>query len=283
MDRISVVIKNTLSTIYSPGEAKSIMMIVWCDVLGKDPMDIYLQRDTQLSENEKALLQDVMKRLMLFEPIQYICGEASFCGKTFRVAPGVLIPRPETQELVELIVNENKLDKPRILDIGTGSGCISISLSLLMPQAIITAWDISDEALKIANDNNRLLNGRVEFAKKDILTFDSDHQKLKYDIIVSNPPYITQSEKEDMERNVLDWEPDLALFVENDDPLLFYRKIAEVGLDILRVGGWVYFEINRAYGTETVEMLQAFGYSNCSILKDEFGNDRIVKASKLLC
>ena len=216
---------------------------------------------------------------MRFGEIQYSLGGASLCGNKFQVASGVLIQRPETQELVELIVKENQLKSPVILDVGTGSGCIAISLSLAIPEACVTAWDISEDALRQASINNEQLGANVAFEQCNVLS-ELQINDLCYDVIVSNPPYITINEKVDMERNVLDWEPDLALFVSNEDPLLFYRTIALHGLQLLKPNGKLYFEINRAYGQETISMLSQLGYTDCKILKDFYGNDRFVIACR---
>ena len=279
MERISSYIKQTLKDAYSPEEVKSFVMLLWCDVLGRNSLDIYLEKDTDLSASEKEQLDDILQRLLRFEPIQYILGEANFCGHKFQVAPGVLIPRPETQELVELIVSENQLETPAILDIGTGSGCISISLSLAIPNASVTAWDISEDALRQASINNKQLDARVTFEQCNVLD-ELQINDSSYDIIVSNPPYITVNEKADMERNVLEWEPGLALFVSNEDPLLFYRTIAQHALQLLKPKGKLYFEINRAYGQDTISMLSKLGYTDCKILKDFYGNDRFAIAHR---
>ena len=279
MERISSYIKQTLKDAYSPEEVRSFVMLLWCDVLGRNSLDIYLEKDTDLSASEKEQLDDILQRLLRFEPIQYILGEANFCGHKFQVAPGVLIPRPETQELVELIVSENQLETPAILDIGTGSGCISISLSLAIPNANVTAWDISEDALRQASINNKQLDARVTFEQCNVLD-ELQINDSSYDIIVSNPPYITVNEKADMERNVLEWEPGLALFVSNEDPLLFYRTIAQHALQLLKPKGKLYFEINRVYGQDTISMLSKLGYTDCKILKDFYGNDRFAIAHR---
>ena len=280
MERVSVYLKNNLKDLYPDGEIKSFIQIVWCDLLKKNPLDIYMQRDTNLSDSEQKLVEEVVGRLARFEPIQYICGSTTFCGLTFGVAPGVLIPRPETQELIELIVHENTCAAPAILDIGTGSGCIAISLAKSSPTAKVEAWDVSQEALKIANQNNEALNAGVRFVACDVLDDKCLPRDTQFDIIVSNPPYIANSEKQDMERNVLDWEPDLALFVSDSDPLLFYRTIAQRGLILLNPHGKLYFEINRRFGQETIDMLSEMGYKECRVIKDFYGNDRIVTAQR---
>ena len=210
--------------------------------------------------------------------MQYIEGRTLFLGREFWVAPGVLIPRPETEELVELMLKEIPADA-RILDVGTGSGCIAISLAKELPDTLVTAWDVSPEALSVARANARKLQADVRFVECDVLACQVDEVGL-YDVIVSNPPYVTEAEKADLEPNVLQWEPSLALFVPDDDPLRFYRRIAVLGRDMLADGGRLYFEINRAYGREMVEMLRAMGYVGVRVEKDLSQNDRFVIAEK---
>lgn len=196
---------------------------------------------------------------------------------TFEVAPGALIPRPETAELIDWIISDYT-DKAgvRILDVGTGSGCIPIVLGKKLKQSKITSWDVSEKALDIARRNKLLNQVDITLAQVDI--FDTALPDIHVDVLVSNPPYITEKERSGMERNVLDWEPELALFVPDSDPLLFYRRIAEVGCDILVSGGTLYYEINRAYGKETVQLLEEMGYQSVELRKDMFGNDRMIKA-----
>ena len=253
-------------------------MLICCDMLGLDALDIYMGKDIILSSKEMQKLNGILARLLNFEPIQYIQGTARFLERSYHVAPGVLIPRPETEELVEVMLREIPSDA-RILDIGTGSGCIAISLSKAFPNAKVTAWDLSEDALCIARRNNDDLQASVCFVKQDVLAWRGDGGQC-YDVIVSNPPYITESEKQEMERNVLDWEPFSALFVPNNDPLLFYRRIGELGRMMLVDGGRLYFEINRAYGEATAMMLCGQGYTGIRILKDISGNDRFVIAER---
>ena len=222
-------------------------------------------------------MADAIKRLKENEPLQYILGEAEFCGLRLRVNPSVLIPRPETGELVRLIATENKNSHPCILDIGTGSGCIAIALAKELPQTTVSAWDISEEALIVAKENSIICGTKIDLAQRDILTY-TPAEIDKFDIIVSNPPYIKEKEKSLMESNVLDWEPSLALFVPNDNPLLFYRTIAEKAKTMLTPGGQLYFEINREHGTDTCTMLTELGYTNIHLHKDFAGNDRMVSA-----
>ena len=221
----------------------------------------------------------MIRRLKKNEPIQYIIGVESFCGLTFEVNPSVLIPRPETQELVGWIAGDCEgKEACRILDIGTGSGCIPVSLAHRLPKAEVESWDISEDALQVARRNAERNGVEVLFRQKDVLKASPD--EARYDVIVSNPPYIAEKEKVDMEANVLDWEPSIALFVPDEDPLLFYRKIAQLGCSMLKEGGALYFEINRAYGQETIQMLEAMGYKEIELRKDSWGNDRMMKAER---
>lgn len=271
-------IRRALQESYSVQEAANLSRIVCCEMLGQTTIDYYLGKDIILSSKEMQKLNGILARLLNFEPIQYIQGTARFLERSYHVAPGVLIPRPETEELVEVMLREISSDA-RILDIGTGSGCIAISLSKAFPNAKVTAWDVSEDALYIARRNNDDLQASVCFVKQDVLAWRGDGGQC-YDVIVSNPPYITESEKQEMERNVLDWEPFSALFVPNNDPLLFYRRIGELGRMMLVDGGRLYFEINRAYGEATAMMLCGQGYTGIRILKDISGNDRFVIAER---
>lgn len=278
MNITALTIRHDLEQRYSAREAAGLARIICCELLGQDTVDYYLGKDIILSSKQADELGDIMRRLRNFEPIQYVQGVARFLGREFKVAPGVLIPRPETEELVELMLKETPADA-RILDIGTGSGCIAVSLSKELPGAKVTAWDVSEKALGVARENNAALQADVRFVLRDVLDCRSSPEEC-YDVIVSNPPYVLEREKLEMERNVLDWEPSLALFVPDADPLLFYRRIAELGRTLLVPGGRLYFEINRAFGEETAAMLRGQGYINLRILKDISGNDRIVIAER---
>lgn len=271
-------IRKTLLRCYPVQEAAALSRIICCEMLGQSMVDYYLGKDIILSPKEEQELETILLRLSNFEPIQYVQGTAHFLGRILRVAPGVLIPRPETEELIEYILKEIAPDA-RILDIGTGSGCIAVSLSKELPEAQVTAWDVSEEALAVARSNNEMLQTSVEFVLCNVLTCQPIPQE-RYNVIVSNPPYILEEEKQEMERNVLDWEPSLALFVPNTDPLRFYRRIAELATTMLEPGGKLYFEINRAFGKATVAMLCGQGYSNVQIRKDISGNDRFVIAER---
>lgn len=277
MNRLSRYIRQTLERCYPAQEAAGLCRILCCEVLGQRPVDYYLGKDITLSAKQQQELEEILARLARFEPIQYVQGVAPFLGRSFRVAPGVLIPRPETAELVELILKEAPADG-RILDVGTGSGCIAVTLSKELPAAEVTAWDVSEEALAIARTNNEALGASVRFCHHDV--FEPWTGQECYDLIVSNPPYVLESERQAMERNVLDWEPSLALFVPDSDPLRFYRRIALLGRTLLASGGKLYFEINRAFGEATAVMLRGLGYIDVLVRKDISGNDRFVTAIK---
>ena len=244
----------------------------------KSVVELYAGKDTTFSVNERKQLDDILVRLQKLEPIQYIIGTEEFYGLTFEVNKHVLIPRPETGELVDWIIREHKYGRVRILDIGTGSGCIAVSLAKNLEEAEVVSWDVSEKALQVAERNCRRNGVRVILEQRDVLLASPAGER--FDVIVSNPPYITEKERADMSANVLEWEPELALFVPDDSPLLFYRKIAELGRDMLVSGGRLYFEINQEYGRETVDMLAGLEYKNIKLRKDLFQNDRMIKAEK---
>lgn len=271
-------IRRKLQDLYTPQEAGNLSRLICCEMLGQRSVDYYLGKDITLSAKAEQELESILARLRNFEPVQYILGEARFLGRIFRVAPGVLIPRPETEELVELMLKELS-PASRVLDIGTGSGCIAVSLAKELPESQVTAWDVSEEALCIAASNSGALQASVRFQQCDVLAYTPGAAD-RYDVIVSNPPYVTEAEKPGMEPNVLDWEPSLALFVPNADPLRFYRRIAMLGLEMLTPGGKLYFEINRAFGEDTVSMLRESGYRAVRLQKDISHNDRFVIAEK---
>ena len=271
-------IKQTLQGYYPDSETVPMAKLLLTQVFGLSAIELYAGKDTIFSANEQKRLDDILIRLQKQEPIQYIIGTEEFYGLTFEVNEHVLIPRPETGELIEWIIQEHKHVGTKILDIGTGSGCIAVSLAKYLEGAEVVSWDISEEALQVA-ERNSLRNGvLVTFEHRDVLHASPSGEQ--FDVIVSNPPYITEKEKAGMEANVLDWEPGLALFVPDDKPLLFYRKIAELGMDMLLPGGKLYFEINRAYGWQTMDMLTALGYKNIELRKDLFQNDRMIKAER---
>ena len=272
-------IRNALREHYPDSEALALAKMLLVEAFGFSTLELYGGKDKEISGKRLDVLNEMIARLKKNEPIQYVIGAEVFCGWTFEVNENVLIPRPETQELVRWIEADWKSDAPcRILDVGTGSGCIAISLSKLLEGAEVEAWDISEGALRVARRNADRNEAQVFFRRVDVLKACTED--CRYDVIVSNPPYITESEKQDMEANVLDWEPHTALFVPDADPLLFYRRIAELGVSMLKEGGALYFEINRAYGEETVRMLEGLGYKQIELRKDNWGNDRMIKANR---
>ncbi|MBO7290853.1 MAG: peptide chain release factor N(5)-glutamine methyltransferase [Bacteroidaceae bacterium] len=278
MKRITTRINEGLSGSYSTGEIAALTRIIATELFGVAQMAFYLKDDIALTAGQEALLDNAIERLKNQEPIQYILGYSDFCGLRFKVTPATLIPRPETSELVEWIAVDHSGKAASILDIGTGSGCIAVSLAHKLPQSKVTAWDISPDALAVATENSKANGCDVAFKQVDILTHEPTGEQ--FDVIVSNPPYIKENEKEAMHSNVLDWEPHTALFVPDSDPLLFYRAIAKKGLEILNPGGRLYFEINRAHGKETIEMLESLGYRSIELRKDFAENDRMIRAVK---
>lgn len=272
-------IREALQGYYPESEAASLAKLLLAEVFGFSTIELYGGKDKGFSEKEQKLLTDIIARLRKNEPIQYIIGRESFCGLTFEVNPHVLIPRPETQELVAWIVEDYRLEKEcRVLDIGTGSGCIPVALAHSLEGAEVEAWDISEEALQVARRNAERNHVRVNFRRQDV--FEAVPGESHYDVLVSNPPYITEQEKEGMEANVLDWEPSIALFVPDSEPLRYYQTIASLGFEMLKEGGSLYVEINRAYGQQTVQLLEKVGYNKVELRKDLFGNDRMIKAIK---
>ena len=269
-----------LAKTYEKEELNAIIRAICCDLLGISTTTYFIKEEVELTAEQKEQLDTIIGRLQQGEPLQYIEGKAPFCGMDFVVRPGVLIPRPETAELVDWIVSDHSTQSPQILDLGTGSGCIAISLNKRMPQAVVKACDISHDALAIARENNLKNNALVEFFHHDMLDLTTilPHS---YNILVSNPPYIKQSEANEMELHVTEWEPHTALFVPDDDALRFYRAIAEIGqTSALTPGGNIYVEINQALGKETVKLFESYGYKEVTLRKDIYGNDRMVKAIK---
>lgn len=266
-----------LVPVYGEGEAQAIARLIYEVRYGLTLSDLLMGRDSSVPQDE---LEQIAIRLERQEPVQYILGQADFYGKTFVVNEHVLIPRPETEELCQWILTT---DATNILDIGTGSGCIAITLAAEMPEAEVTAWDISEEALKVAEENAKRTDVHVKFEQVDALHLTSDicHQTSDaFDLIVSNPPYICNKERETMEANVLEHEPHTALFVPNDDPLLFYRAIAQYGQTALKEGGWLYFEINPLYAEALHEMLSKMSYHDIEIKEDQYGKQRMIRAKK---
>ena len=263
---------------YGTAEGYALYRLVMEECFGLTHTDILLGKDNQISEENQARLLEITRRLLKNEPVQYVLGYADFCGHRFAVRPGVLIPRPETELLVqkalELGHGMEGVTEPEALDIGTGSGCIAVSMALAGCR--VTAMDISEEALGIAMQNAATLNAEVAFVHENILQPSRTAQQ--WHVIVSNPPYICLHEAEAMERNVLDYEPHNALFVPDTDPLIFYRAIASYAMSHLSAGGWLCLEINQAYPDEMEKLLSSFGFKDVTIQKDQYGKDRIAYA-----
>ena len=262
--------KEGLQKLYPKNEAESLTIWLFEEFLGKKRRDL-IQDDGEVAIPKQ--LTTAFQELLQGKPIQYIIGKAPFYGREFFVSPAVLIPRNETEELVHLIIKENPKKGLRILDIGTGSGCIPITLALEINDPEVFALDISEEALKVAEQNAKSLGVSFEFLKLDILKEEIPLGNL--DIVVSNPPYVRYAEKTKMHQNVLDHEPHLALFVFDEDPLLFYQEIARKAIKALKPGGKLYFEINEAFGTDIRKLLESLGYSQIRILKDLNGKERM--------
>ena len=267
-----------LTPLYGEGEAKAIARMVYEVRYGLTFTDLCIGKDTQLSADDQAELEEIAQRLERHEPIQYVLAKAEFMGEWYDVEPGVLIPRPETEELVRWIVL--KETPATVLDIGTGSGCIAITLAAMYPKATVTAWDISEKALKVARTNAIRHKVNVLFQQVDILANSQQPKANSYDIIISNPPYICNKEREAMEQNVLDYEPHEALFVPDEDPLLFYRAIAEYGKKVLKPDGWLYFEINPLYAEPLRELLHSMSYHDIECKDDQYGKQRMIRARR---
>lgn len=274
-------LRHTLQGIYPPGEINGFIRLIFEALCGYTPTDILLRKDTILSEDMHRKIEEIAGRLARQEPIQYILGYAWFCDHRFYIAPGALIPRPETEELVRLIIAECGERPLRIADLGTGSGCIAVTLARELPQCRIEAWELSPEALAIARRNADLQQVAVDFYPRDILHYDlSQLTPGSLDLIVSNPPYIRRSESRAMSENVLGYEPHEALFVPDETPLLFYDKIARDGLTLLSPGGRLYFEINETQGSACARMLEHQGYEQIRIIHDLYDKDRFASAVK---
>lgn len=260
-------LRHRLTPLYGRGEAEAVIRLIFQYLKGWSTVDLIINENRVLSEYMQQKLQEIENRLLNHEPIQYITEMAYFYGMDFHVAPGVLVPRPETEELIDLIVKENKGNDLRVLDAGTGSGCIAIALSRNLPFSEVTAIDISPEALEIARKNAADLHASsIRFLEEDIFNWRPEADS--FDIIVSNPPYVDESERADMEPNVLKYEPDIALFVPDSDPLRYYRRIGEVALKALKPGGRIYFEINPRHAEEMTVLMKDLGFENIRLHAD---------------
>jgi release factor glutamine methyltransferase len=277
MKTIIQYIQTELQGLYPETEIRSLSLLIIEKVTDLSRSEIILNKNTTFSIEQIQQIESFIEKLKKFEPIQYIFGETEFYGLKFQVNPSVMIPRPETEELVDWIRNDNDLTAPlRILDIGTGSGCIAITLKHEFPKASVDAFDISGKALETAYCNAILNKTIVNFSKVNIL--ESPHFDRKWDIIVSNPPYIPRREKTKMSPNVLNYEPLSALFVPNKDPLLFYRHITRFALNQLKVNGKIYFEINHQAGNYCSRLLKQEGFQQVVLRKDISGKDRMMRA-----
>ncbi len=269
-----------LSPIYDAGEAESFFYLILEEKQKLKRIDLALNTDLTFSNEEIQVWNLILEQLKQEIPVQYLLGKTSFYGLEFEVNENVLIPRPETEELVEWIIQSQKSEvrsgKIKILDIGTGSGCIAISLAKNIPNAQFFAIDISEKALATAQNNANINEVNITFLEKNIL--ETEDLKQQFDIIVSNPPYVRELEKQEIKKNVLDNEPHLALFVDDNDALVFYRKIAELAQKNFSPGGQLFFEINQYLGKEMMELLEKMNFKNIELRKDIYGNDRMMRA-----
>lgn len=276
-EQIIIGLKRRLQECYDVAEANALARMVVEEVLHYSPVDVLLRGNVEQDEVFVEHIRSIADRLCKGEPIQYIFGHARFHGHEFKVTPATLIPRPETELMVDMITDDaGGVADLRVLDIGTGSGCIAISLALALRWPEVEAFDISAEALSVAKENATSLKAKVDFVQTDILTAVPEADSL--DVVVSNPPYICDSERTDMERNVLEHEPATALFVPDADPLIFYRAIAKYAAVALKPAGRIYLEINRRFGGETCQLLEENGFEQAQVIRDQFGNPRFVKA-----
>jgi len=282
-------IKEQLRDYYPESEIKSFYYLIMESVCRLDKQSVLLGKDTQISPDEKRLIEKIIEDLKKFRPIQYILGETEFYGLSFKVNEQVLIPRPETEELVERVVDEYQAkgerrrvqgEGCRVLDVGTGSGCIAVALAKFLPETEVYAIDISEKALEIASENARNNQVNMQFFRHDIFEDWPEYLPEQWDIIVSNPPYVTQEEKETMAKNVLDYEPHQALFVPQENPLLFYERIADISQEHLKVNGRLYFETSAVHGKEAMEMLKEKGFGSVRLFRDMAGRDRVLTACR---
>ena len=269
-----------LDAVYGKGEVDAMTRLVMDEILHCSPVDLVLRADHEVPEFFPAKLEQIIARLERQEPIQHILEVAQFHGHRFKVTPDTLVPRPETEQLVDLIVDEyGDREDLRILDVGTGTGCIAISLARSLRFAQVSAIDVSAAALAVAQENAQALKTRIKFVRADILSMPL-LPAASLDIVVSNPPYVCLGEQAQMERNVLDYEPHIALFVPDDDPLLFYRAIACQAANALTPGGKVYLEVNRRFADEVADLLKHHGFIDTRVIRDTFNNARFVTATQ---
>jgi len=272
-------IENELAEVYPFPEIRGFIRIILEKVCGLSYTEQVLHKDRELPEADKKLIEATVSRLKKNEPIQYIFGETEFRDLRLKVNPSVLIPRPETEELIDFILGMEVGADAKIIDIGTGSGCIALALKSVLPEAKVYGLDVSEKALGVATENAELNSLDVAFLQRDILKWEADVWE-QYDVIVSNPPYVRNSEKPMMEKNVLEYEPTTALFVTDDDPLLFYRRISEFAQKFLHKNGWLFFEINEYLGNEMVDLLKHLSFSEIQMHKDINGRNRMLACRK---
>jgi len=272
-------IEKELADLYPKSEIQGFIRIIFEYVCGYDYTGLLLHKNEEINVAHQKEIEEIVLRLKRFEPIQYILGETEFFGLKLKVKPGVLIPRPETEELVQWMTETTWPSKPKILDVGTGSGCIALALKNKLPFAEISAIDFSKEALQTATENAALNDLEVEFIQSDILQWSKINWPL-YDGIVSNPPYVRELEKKEMQANVLKYEPETALFVPDDDPLIFYHQIGHFAQHYLKAEGKLFFEINESMGEQIVHFLEQIGFKNIELRKDLNEKNRMIKAVK---
>lgn len=271
---------NQLAECYSSEEASMLFFLSVSYRKGWKKAEYLLEKSSSLPSEDEAFFEAVLGQLKQSKPIQYILGETEFYGLPFSVNPSVLIPRPETEELVQWMIQSQKKPSPSILDIGTGSGCIAIALKTNIPQALVLGLDISTDALGLAKQNAKKNNADVRFLQADILQMGPEDLPQKFEVLVSNPPYIPVEEKGLMKANVLHNEPHIALFVTTEEPLVFYEKIAALASQVLVPEGYLYFEINERFATETSTLLSEKGFCNIELRTDLNGKDRMIRAQR---
>lgn len=273
-------IKTEIVPIYGVRETEWMIRDIMEYLKGYSAVDLIFRGNEEISFFIEVKIKKIVLRLLDNEPLQYILGEARFYGHKFKVTRATLIPRPETQELVDMIVKENPQTDLSVLDIGTGSGCIAISLARALKFPSVSAIDISPDAIEVAKENAQNLKVNVDFQERDMLQLDGNEDASKYDIIVSNPPYIAEMERINMEENVLSYEPATALFVPDDEPLLFYKAIIKYASKALKDKGRLYFEINPYYVVELSQEIQKYGFSDIEVVKDIHSQNRFITARK---
>lgn len=266
-------------TAYPPEEAREMAFMLLDHYFGLRKTDVLTDKPLPPNRTEPDWFK-ILERLNRQEPIQHVIGTTVFCGLEFEVSPDVLIPRPETEDLVRLIMHDfaDRTDNVPILDIGAGSGCLAITLARFLPQSVVTGWDVSEKALTLARHNAKQLKADVQFDIQDILSIPADFNH-QFDCVVSNPPYVTRSEAADMDPNVLNYEPDLALFVEDNDPLVFYKAVADFSTRHMTKDGACYVEINERFGEATQQVFAERGFSRIHVYKDIHGKDRSIRAA----